>query len=507
MNQSKILDLDALETFVRNQKAAGRKVVHCHGCFDLLHIGHIRHFQRAREMGDCLVVTITPDQFVNKGPGRPAFPEELRLETIASLETVDAVAINRWAQAVETIKKIKPDIYVKGVEYKNSDNDVTGGIKIEQDAIESVGGRLAFTEDIVFSSSNLINKFISAYPKDVKDFLAAFSTRYTTATISDYLKKTAGLSVLVVGEAIIDDYQYCEAIGKSSKEPTLAVRSLYSQRFAGGILAVANHVASFTNNVSMLTFVGDTEDQMDFIQQRMNPAIKGHYLRRKKSPTIVKKRLIEHYFFTKMLEVYTINDAELEPEDENTLCASLEKLAPQFDVVIVVDFGHSMMTHRAVETLCRTAKFLAVNTQANAGNMGYNVISKYPRADYISLAEKEMRLEARNHRGELAPMMAELSSKLNCPRVMVTRGSKGSMGLHAGEGTFHVPALAQKIVDRVGAGDAVMSLSALLACLQAPMELIAFVGNAVGAWAVSVVGNEKAIDRAALTKQIESLLK
>lgn len=504
---SKIMSLEQLAEWVAEQKAKGFKVVHCHGCFDLLHIGHIRHFRSAREMGDKLIVTVTPDRYVNKGPDRPAFPEALRLEAIAALEIVDAVALNRWPTAVETIHMLKPDIYAKGAEYRDARNDATGGILLEQDAITAVGGTLAFTDDIVFSSSNLINRFMSGYSQEVKDFLSSFSRRYPPPVIKDKLTEAGQKSVLLVGEAIIDDYEFCEAIGKSSKEPTLAVKSLYSKRFAGGILAAANHVASFVERVALVTQIGDREDQMDFIREHVKPSIEAHYLVRRNSPTIVKKRLIEHYFFTKMLEVYHINDAALEPEDDEAVCRTLDELVPHFDIVIVIDFGHSMLTSRAVDILARKAKFLCVNTQANAGNLGFNVISKYPRADYISLAEKEMRLEARDLRGEIEPMMEQLSEKLNCPLITVTRGSRGSVVYDRNTGFYLVPALAQKVVDRVGAGDASLSVSSLLAAVGAPAEMVGFVGNVAGAWAVSVMGNEKSIDRLGLIRQIETLLK
>lgn len=506
-NTTKIFPIERLADWIADRKSEGKKVVHCHGCFDLLHIGHIRHFKLAREMGDLLVVTVTPDRYVNKGPDRPAFPEALRLEALAALDVVDAVALNQWPTAVETIHLLKPDIYVKGSEYRDAKNDATGGIQLEQDAITSVGGVIAFTDDIVFSSSNLINRFASGYPQEVKDYLSAFGKRHPVATIKEQLAAAGARSVLLVGEAIIDDYEYCEAIGKSSKEPTLAVKSLYSKRFAGGILAAANHVAAFADNVALITQVGDRDDHMAFIREHVKPTIDAHYLVRTNSPTIVKKRLIEHYFFTKMLEVYHINDAALEPEDDAAVCEALENLVPQFDVVVVIDFGHGMITPRAVEILARKAKFLCLNTQANAGNHGFNVISKYPRADFISLAEKEMRLEARDLRGEIEPMMQALSEKLDCPLITVTRGSRGSVVLDRKTGFHLVPALAQKVVDRVGAGDASLSVSSLLAAVGAPAEMIAFAGNVAGAWAVSVVGNEKSIDRVGLIKQIETLLK
>lgn len=508
MSKTKIVELEDLVEIVQEAKSAGEKVVHCHGVFDLLHIGHIRHFLNARKLGDILIITVTPDKYVNKGPGRPAFAEDLRMETLASLDMVDYVAKNRWPMAVETIKLIKPDYYVKGVEYKDAGKDITGGIKLEEEAIESVGGKLTFTDDIVFSSSSLINKHALVFPREVSDYLSGLSARHQAGEILEYLRNAQSLKVLVVGEAIVDEYQYCTAIGKSSKEPTLAVKELYTEKFAGGILAIANHVAGFCDHVGLLTFLGETNTQEEFITKKLNPKIESMFLYRKDSPTIVKKRLIEHYFFTKMLEVYSINDSELDEADNKVLCSKLEEILSRYDLVIVADFGHGMMSPEAVEIVASKAQFLAVNAQANAGNMGFNVISKYPRADYIAMADKELRLESRTHHGDFREMIKDVSEKLSCDRVVVTRGTNGSLCYSRDEGFFDIPALAHRsVVDRVGAGDAFLSVSSLCAVQKAPMEVIGFVGNVVGAWAVGTICNECPADRTTIFRQIETLLK
>ena len=116
MTQSndKIKGIEELAEILASLRASNRKVVHCHGVFDLQHIGHIRHFQQAKKLGDILLVTVTPDKYVNKGPHRPAFTEDWRAEAIAALGCVDYVAINKWPTAVEVIKLLKPDIYAKG---------------------------------------------------------------------------------------------------------------------------------------------------------------------------------------------------------------------------------------------------------------------------------------------------------------------------------------------------------------------------------------------------------
>src|SRR5437764_645196 len=118
-------------------KRAGKTVVQCHGVFDLMHIGHIRHFQEASKVGDILVVTITPDRYVNKGPHRPVFTELLRAEAIASLDCVDYVAVNKWPMAVEAIQLLKPDVYAKGSDYRDAATDHTGGIALERQAVEA----------------------------------------------------------------------------------------------------------------------------------------------------------------------------------------------------------------------------------------------------------------------------------------------------------------------------------------------------------------------------------
>ena len=154
----KILGLEKLAAKLQKLKLEGKKIILCHGCFDLMHPGHIKHFQAAKKMGGILVVTVTPDVYVDKGPDRPVFNENLRAETISALECVDFVAINKYRTAEETLKLLKPDIYVKGQEFKNLE-DKTGKLQREYKVIEEIGAELRFTHEIVFSSTKLLNKY------------------------------------------------------------------------------------------------------------------------------------------------------------------------------------------------------------------------------------------------------------------------------------------------------------------------------------------------------------
>ena len=154
----KILEIEKLPEILKNLKAEGKKIVHCHGCFDFMHPGHIKYFQAAKKMGDVLVVTVTPDIYVDKGPDRPVFNQNLRAESIAALECVDYVAINKWPTAEEPLRLLMPDIYVKGQEFENF-QDKTGKLQKERQVASEIGTEIRFTHEIVFSSTELFNKY------------------------------------------------------------------------------------------------------------------------------------------------------------------------------------------------------------------------------------------------------------------------------------------------------------------------------------------------------------
>ena len=154
----KILEINEMASRIAQCRSEGKTIVHCHGCFDLMHPGHIKYLQAAKMMGDLLVVTISPDRFVDKGPGRPVFNENLRAESIAALECVDYVAINKWLTAEETLRRLRPDVYVKGQEFENM-VDKTGKIQKEVEVLKEIGAEIRFTHEIVFSSTELLNRY------------------------------------------------------------------------------------------------------------------------------------------------------------------------------------------------------------------------------------------------------------------------------------------------------------------------------------------------------------
>jgi rfaE bifunctional protein kinase chain/domain/rfaE bifunctional protein nucleotidyltransferase chain/domain len=503
----KIRSIDDLAKELHALRESGRRVVHCHGVFDLLHIGHIKHLEAARRFGDILAVTVTPDRFVNKGPHRPAFPERLRAEAIASLACVDFVAINEWPSAVEIIQKLRPTFYVKGMVRESGKRDHSDAIEREEEAVKSVGGQLLLTDEETYSASVLINRFMDVFTPETKAFLQEFRGENSPEEIVDYLQQLRKLKVLIVGETIVDEYQFCSVLGKSGKEPVLAALHNRTEQYPGGVLAIANHVSNFCDQVTVFSAIGEDDSCEQFIRSNLNKNVQAKLLPLPGFPTIIKRRFLEEYLSTKLFEVYVMRNEVLPNEIEAQFCQQIQELAPQYDVVIVADYGHGLMTERAIQTVCSAAKFLAVNTQSNAGNKGFNTISKYPRADYVSIGEPEVRLDTRQVNADLQVLTEKLARKISTKSFLVTRGSTGCSIYDRDLGFFQVPAFAIRVVDRVGAGDAVLGITAPCVALGVPPRVLGFIANVVGAEACTIMGNRSFIEPSRLFRHITSLMK
>jgi len=302
----KIKNLNNLARIISSLKKNNKKIVHCHGVFDLVHLGHIRHFNLAKKEGDILVVTLTRDKYVKRGPGRPIFNENLRAEMLASISIIDYVAIVDSPTAVEAIKILKPDFYVKGSDYKDKTKDFTGMIGDEEVAVNSIGGRLIFTDDITFSSSSLINNFLEVYPPEILNYLKAIREKYTIDDISEKLNSLKGLRVIVIGDSIIDQYHYCTPMGKSSKEHLVANLYDSEETFAGGSLATANHIANICEKVDLLTVLGSKNSFKEFISEKLSSNINPIYFIWPDGETVVKRRFISKSVNTKLFEICLI---------------------------------------------------------------------------------------------------------------------------------------------------------------------------------------------------------
>ena len=256
MNYKKIINFNNIEKVLSKYKIKNKKIVQCHGVFDLLHIGHLKHFETAKKQGDILIVSVTPDQYIDKGFNRPFFKNQQRLEGLSSIADINYVVLNNSSTAVNIINKIKPNFFCKGPDYKNQKDDITGQIKNEISAVKKNGGKIIITNDKTYSSSSILNDVNSSFNLDQKAFIKKIKKETQLTNFSTQIKKLENLKVLVIGETIIDKYVFCEALGKSGKEPHLVLRDLYEEIYLGGVIAIAKNISSFCKKVTVLSCLG-----------------------------------------------------------------------------------------------------------------------------------------------------------------------------------------------------------------------------------------------------------
>lgn len=507
----KIKSLDEIAVVADGLRAKGRSITLCHGVFDLLHVGHLRHLRVASGFGDALIVSITADEFVQKGPGRPVFQSMLRAEMLAALELVDYVVVVDDPSAEPILYAVKPSVYAKGGDYIDPTQDVTGKIVRERDIVEQHGGRLVFTEDITFSSSNLLNRFFNVFEPEVKSYLQELKSAEGDKSVAALIDKIQPLSVLVVGDAIIDRYSYVTAMGKSAKEHVIATLLQSCETFAGGVFATANHVASFCKRVDLLTCLGGSPEENfeDLVRASLRSNIGLMPVYRHGAPTTLKTRFVEPTYLRKLFEVYSMDDTPLAHHEQRQVDERLDACVRDYDVVIVNDFGHGLVARSTIDILTEKARFLAVNTQINAGNNGFNLISKYKRADYICLDVPEARMAVHDKISSVETICGELLPDLvDCPNIIVTHGKQGCYAYQRDHnGVFHIPALTQQVVDTVGAGDAFLAVTAPMIAAGGDIELVGFVGNIAGAVKVGIVGHRNFVEKSVLQKYATTLLK
>ncbi len=507
--QGKIKSLEEIAVILEKKRSEGARIVQCHGVFDLLHPGHMRHFREAKAQGDVLVVTLTPDRFVNKGPGRPAFPEELRLESLAALQDIDYVVLNQSPDAIAAIQTVKPHLYAKGLEYADHSKDVTGKISAEASAVEENGGHIVYTDDLVFSSSVLLNRYFDSMTPEAKSFVESLKKDFPLNEILEKIEQFKQLKVLVVGDAIIDEYQYVEPLGQTGKGNHNVAKCLDRDLFLGGSLIIANHVAQFSDHVTLLSAVGKNCQHRAFIQEKLDAKVQQEFAFLENATTLVKKRYVlkDGKTLSKLFETYSGQESGPNRFQTEVIVSFIREKSSDFDLVLVADFGNGFTNAPIVQALCETSAFLAVNTQTNSGNRGYHMITNYARADYISLNEPELRLAMHDKTSQIEGLCMDVLEIMQARELTVTQGVRGALSFSKEEGFISLPALVSQSIDRIGAGDAYLSLSSLGAARGLPLQLVGFLGSLGAAMSVQMVGNQEAIQKTALLKFLTRLLK
>jgi rfaE bifunctional protein kinase chain/domain/rfaE bifunctional protein nucleotidyltransferase chain/domain len=506
--QEKSTSLEQLAVISKKLRDTGKRIVLVHGVFDILHIGHIRLLNRARDHGDIIAVSVVADKSVNRGPGSPFFSQALRMETLANLSVVDYVVVVDSDNALPAIEMIQPHVIIRGQRpFREHFDFCRANAVLEDQAIERIGGRSVSIPGAEHSTSELTNKFFEIYPEETTKFLRDFSQRWTFERIVEAISSCKNLKVLVVGDAIIDHYHYCKAMGKSAKENLVVNQSLEEEVFAGGVVATANHIAQMCEHVDMVTLLGADKSYEELILRKLDYRVTPHLFYRNSGSTTVKKRYVSKEQNQKLFEICNINDSELNTKEESALSEFLSKSLNAYDLVVVNDFGHGMLSPKLIKILCEESPCLALNVQVNGANQGFNLATNYKRADFVCIDERELRLATRDRNGDMKSLMKKVTRNLTAHQLIATRGQHGSISLTREDGFCTTPAFATSSVDKIGAGDAFFAYTAPCFAAGIPQDLTTFLGNCAGALKVQIVGNKEQVRLNDLMRFVERLLK
>ncbi len=326
--------------------------------------------------------------------------------------------------------------------------------------------------------------------------IGQLKSSYPLERLGDLVGRFRAVRVLVIGDAIVDEYHFTTPKGRATKDPILSVDYVSYEAYAGGVFAIANHLSTFVDNVTMVTMLGDRDDRKDFILQNISKNINPVFFVKKNSPTTVKKRYLNALRNEKLFKVEYINDFPLSDELECEIVAFLERELPRHDLVVVGDFGHSIISEMVMRVLEAKSKFLALNVQSNSANLGFNFVTKYKSADYVTMDVPELWYAVSDRFSPVRVLSEKLHEKAGFKRFLITMGKDGVDYYNNGVQEFF-PAFVLRPRDTVGAGDAVLAVTALFAH-GGHDGLIPFIANCVGGIAVSYMGNKEFVSRDSL---------
>lgn len=464
-----------------------KTVIMCHGMFDIVHPGHLRHLMYAKEKADILVASITADAHVTKATYRPYVPQELRAANLAALEFVDYVIIDGNPTPIENIKYVQPDYFAKGYEY------FAGGVpprtQEEIDALATYGGEMVFTPgDVVYSSSALIE---AAPPRiGIEKLLALMESEGVTF---DELRRTVrdsgGLRVHVVGDTIVDSYSYCSLLGAVAKSPTFSVRHERTEVFAGGAAVVAKHVKAAGAAVVFSTVLGD-DSLKDFVGGDLEEAgIRCNVFVDRTRPTTHKERFIADG--QKLLQVDRVDNR---PVSERAL-GFLEGNArdTDADIVICSDFRHGIFNRHSIAKLKGALPRRALKVADSQVSNRWGNILDFTEFDLLTPNEREARFALGDQDSVVRPLALELFRRARCKHLILKLGERGVLGYRTPGDMprefFTVDSFVDRLIDAVGAGDALLAYAALALAGTGNIVVASIVGSIAAAVACERSGN------------------
>ena len=455
------------------------------GRFNVLHPGHVRLLQFARECGDRLVVGVESDALA----GTDAHvPEALRLEGVRSCSFVDEAFVLRDS-VVDTILNLRPSIVVKGREHERRHND-------EKAAVEAYGGKLLFSSgEVAFTSRDLIRREFSSTSAPSWGLPRAFMARHGLSVegLRQRVRSFGKLRVLIVGDLIVDEYIACDPLGMSQEDPTLVVKPVDSKRFIGGAGIVAAHAAGLGANSSMLSVVGRDDEAQFALDVLGRAGVEARFLPDATRPTTLKTRY--RCQGKTLLRVSRLHQSAVAAEYAERLVETARGMLASTDLVIFSDFNYGVLPQPVVDELTGVFRDAgAVLCADSQSSSQFGDVARFRGMDLLTPTEREARLSVRNTGDGLAVLGETLRATAAAKHLILKLGEEGALVCpETGSGQPWPPdrieALNPAPKDVAGAGDSMLITAGMALAAGASIWEAACLGSMAAAIQVGRVGN------------------
>lgn len=490
---SKILSVDDLVAVRDRLRREGKVVVQCHGCFDIVHPGHIRYLKFAREQGDVLIVSVSGDAVVGKGVDRPYITEDLRLENLSALEIVDYVCVDHHDWAGPILDTLRPDVYVKGKEYEASADP---RFAKERSLVEEYGGTVIFSSgEVVYSSTFILDQYRSRFRLE-DDKIRAFCQRHgiDRARVREVLRRFTSLKVLVIGDPILDCYVHCNQASVAAEGPILDVTPLREDWYLGAAALMAAQAAALGAAATLLHPRSTSSEAARLSQALTHAGVEPLTFGAEERPVFLKYRYLVDE--TKVFKVNHGHYAPLSTAGSRALVGLIRTEGGLFDGWLVSDFGYGLFGQAVVEGVTSLARelgkpFFFDVSQAGAGNL-----LRFQEPRVASPTEEELRFAFGDRESGLSNLAKRYFDETRAANLVITLGKRGAVLFEppkAGASRLvndYLPALRQMPIDAVGAGDVFMTLVTLVQLAGGSMPEAVYLAAAAAALHVGRLGNE-----------------
>jgi rfaE bifunctional protein kinase chain/domain/rfaE bifunctional protein nucleotidyltransferase chain/domain len=478
----KILSLKKLKKIVNKTK---QKIILCHGNFDVVHPGHIRHLTYAKSKADILIVSITADRHIKKGTYRPFVPENIRATSLAAFEMVDYVVVDDNEKPLKLLKEIKPNFFAKGFEY--SSGGLPPATEEEKNLVEKYGGEMIFTPgDIVYSSTSLL-KLSEPKIENYKILDLMEKNDISFEKLIKDLSKFKKKKVHVIGDLIIDTYTNTTLIGGQTKTPTPSVLFNYQQNFVGGAGIVAKHLKAAGADVHLTTVLGNDELKDFTINELKKEKIAVTAIIDNTRPTINKNCIIANDY--KIIKVDKVDNQSISEKILDKINKSITSV--KADGVILSDFRHGIFNKNSINSITKSIANNIFKVADSQVATRWGNITDFKNFNLITPNEKEIRFSLADQDSNISQLTRRLQEVSNFKNLILKLGSKGAVGVSKSSKpiSFSIPSFVNRLVDAVGAGDALLAYATLSLISGSNLLASTIVGSIAAACECEIDGN------------------